>query len=568
MTPGLGQHTETARVLGLPMGTYEGMSMQQALELPGCRIKLWPLQNAALAAIRHAGGGFLPIGVGRGKAMIACLAGAALGAELAVLLAPAATLRQLTRTFFTVRDNFKTSKTTIKSIESLQRPTDGCWITKWVEEECGVTDWSKVVLVIDEAHALKNLHAARTRRFLRAVKEHPEVKVVAMSGTLIQKSLRDCAHLADMTLRAGAPMPRGGHELETWCDGIDVRGEPSRAIDWLLPTLWNWYAGQSIAMPGMTEGELRTAFRKAFRKRLETTPGVVASAEDDLGTSLLVRLRRDLQVPSEVHQALNTLRTSGKMPDGEIILPDKSDFTKDERQLAQGFFYTWVWPNNTPDEDWLRARAWWNSVVREELENAAAPGYDSPLLVWNHWAKAVAEGKGGTQGAAWQAWNTQRHKDPPPRRVVWLSRYVVEFVIKWVRSHKEPVIVWYEHQAMAEALREAGIPVYGAGELAPVDNPHTCALSTHVHDTGLDLQHGWSKQLIISAPHKAKKMQQLLGRTHRHGQQADTVEVDILYHVPALHRAFGQVLEEAKLAQEVDFAQKILLADIEGDLEP
>ena len=541
-----GQHTETARVLSLPVGTYEGMSMQQALALPRCKVTLWPLQNAALAAIRHAQGGFLPIGVGRGKAMIACLAGAALDAELAVILAPAATVKQLTRTFFQVRDNFRTCKTTIKSIESLQRPTDGCWITHWVEQECGVTDWSKVVLVVDEAHSLKNLHAARTRRFLRAVKDHPEVKVVVMSGTLLQKSLKDCAHLADMALRTGAPMPRGGHELETWCDGIDVRGEPSRAIDWLIPTLWTWYGGDRLTMPAMTEAELRTSFRKAFRRRLETTPGVVASAEDDLGTSLLVRLRDDLKVPPEVEEALTSLRTTGRMPDGEVILPDKSDFTKDERQLAQGFFYTWVWPNNEPDEDWLRARAWWNSVVREELQDNAQPGYDSPLLVWNVWAKRVSEGSRSKEALAWLAWNEQKHKQPPPRRVVWLSRYVVDFVLDWVKQHKESVIVWYEHNAMAEALREAGMAVYGAGESAPVDAPKTCALSMHVHDTGLDLQHGWSKQLIISVPHKGKKMQQLLGRTHRHGQQADTVEVDILYHVPALRRAFSQVLDEAK----------------------
>jgi hypothetical protein len=102
--------SDVTRIVDLPLKDYLGVDLTDELRKPGAprewvdhkgtKIKgLRPIQSAALAAIRDANGGFLPIGVGHGKAAIALLAPTVLEAEIAILLTTTATVDQLRRTF-------------------------------------------------------------------------------------------------------------------------------------------------------------------------------------------------------------------------------------------------------------------------------------------------------------------------------------------------------------------------------------------------------------------------------------------------------------------------------------
>ena len=79
---------------------------------------------------------------------------------------------------------------------------------------------------------------------------------------------------------------------------------------------------------------------------------------------------------------------------------------------------------------------------------------------------------------------------------------------------------------------------------------------------GFNLQM-FSKNLITSCPSGAATVEQVLGRTHRDGQLADEVVVDILLGCREQYDAFDRALEGAKAAEALlGHSQKLLLADI------
>ena len=86
-----------------------------------------------------------------------------------------------------------------------------------------------------------------------------------------------------------------------------------------------------------------------------------------------------------------------------------------------------------------------------------------------------------------------------------------------------------------------GVPVYGSGTNIPAETAHLCGASIAVHGTGKNLQ-AWSNQLVISPPSSGKAWEQLLGRMHRTGQQADEVHCTVYNHTTF----FDKALENAK----------------------
>jgi len=71
------------------------------------------------------------------------------------------------------------------------------------------------------------------------------------------------------------------------------------------------------------------------------------------------------------------------------------------------------------------------------------------------------------------------------------------------------------------------------------------------------------KNLVTSCPPSASIVEQLVGRTHRDGQEADEVVVDILLGCREHHDAFQRALDGARAtADTLGHDQKLLLADV------
>jgi hypothetical protein len=89
--------------------------------------------------------------------------------------------------------------------------------------------------------------------------------------------------------------------------------------------------------------------------------------------------------------------------------------------------------------------------------------------------------------------------------------------------------------------------------------------SIAANSTGRNLQMKWHKNLMTSCPSTAAAVEQWIGRTHRTGQEADTVTVDVLLgcreHWDAMDGARAQAAAERDMMPGSD-QHKLLISDI------
>ncbi len=102
-----------------------------------------------------------------------------------------------------------------------------------------------------------------------------------------------------------------------------------------------------------------------------------------------------------------------------------------------------------------------------------------------------------------------------------------------------------------------------AGESITLVKPGKAIIaSVQANSTGRNLQM-FSTNLITSCPPSAQIVEQLIGRTHREGQEADTVSVDILLGCYEHFDSFERALDSARAAADtLGHEQKLLIGDI------
>jgi hypothetical protein len=432
---------EWHRIVSLPRRTLDLDAVPDLTPLwalPGGTMRLWPVQSVALLEAERCGGLFAALPVGGGKTLLATLLPDAMKSQRAVILVPAQMKRKtLETTWPALSAHFALplDRITLVSYTQLERAVRGLsglpkhW--KWLAYlssalEPSVLETLQPDLVIaDEAHLLKNKDAARTARFLRYFKEHPETRFVAMSGTFTNQSLHDYAHLLRLCLRDGSPLPRDFMTLDEWSEALDVNVEDPRPAGALDRLCINTDAAQTsiagIDTPRSAESgseriHVHSTTRDRFRCRLTSTPGVVALEAGFKGTELRIR-RREVTPPPKILAAIERLRKSWVIgnpeapPDSAEEITDDLTFARLLRQLACGFYLKWNWPNGARDQEWLGARSQWNGVVRHILRYSRRPGLDSPMLV----AGAASRGELSKEHqSVWEQWAAVKDRKQPP----------------------------------------------------------------------------------------------------------------------------------------------------------
>ncbi len=544
--------TELKRVHALPRRTWTdedaaalSASLTAVLRTPAGTMALRPIQGVALFEADACGGLFAPMRVGAGKTLLSLLLPFVLNANRPMLLIPAKLKQKTIREYAALRHQWCVpNHIRIETYELLGR----------VQAAEMLASYRPDLIVCDEAHRIKNSKAAVTRRVLRYLRDVPECRLVAMSGTITKRSLRDYAHLLLRCLGPEhAPVTRHQRELEEWADALDERPrvDADARID----------PGALLAL--CTPEELKEGLdgvRRAFGRRLVQSPGVVATREGQLGCSLSIASI----VPkpdNHLTAALRHLRDTWELPDGTPFSEGLRVFQA-ARQIALGFYYKWDPPAPIP---WLEARRAWYSECRRILTTNRRD-LDSELQVTN----AVDAGLYPEALEHLERWRGIKASFEPNPVPVWLSDNAIDAAIKWAALG--PGIVWTEHTAFAERLAErSGLTYYGprgkdtrtGRAIEDADPRQSLIASVASNAEGRNLQ-AWCRNLVVSPPSSGSTWEQLIGRTHRDGQEADEVTVDVVIACDEHRQAMTQAMADARYIEaQTQQAQKLTYADVD-----
>ncbi len=494
------------------------------------------IQAIALAEFYDWRGLLGAIGVGHGKTLITFLAPRIMGSRRPLLIIPAS-LREDTilKALPDARKHWQIAEgLTVVSYEMLSRA------------EFDLASIGPDLIMFDEAHSVRDIGVAKTKKAFKYLREHPEVPVAFLSGTLTTRSLMDYWHMAKACLgEQNMPLPMSHHDLKEWCSALDEKVDNPTHPGALLELV-----------PGVERGPKdndQVHARKVFALRLGATRGVMlTSVSSECNASILVK-ERPRPVTQLMQKAIEKLVETWETPDGDPLTSAMEVWRK-AREIACGFYYKW---DPAPPEDWMMARKAWHKFVYMVLKGSRS------LFSKKMVAIAIINGKLDDMGV-YRAWKDIEPTFEPHSQPVWLSDDVVNYCAGWMQD--EGGIVWSEHKAFGQRLSQvSGVPYYGGGKANRValinHKKGPVILSIQAHSTGRNLQDRWCKNLLPSPPPNGKKMEQLIGRTHRPGQESDELTVEPMLGVDQVLFGFVQAYRDAHYVQDTTTqVQKLCIA--------
>jgi hypothetical protein len=227
-----------------------------------------------------------------------------------------------------------------------------------------------------------------------------------------------------------------------------------------------------------------------------------------------------------------------------------------------------------PPPEWLEARRNWASFCREYITHNRRD-IDSEAQVKD----AVRAGlvRDGELLARWEG-QAPNYDPELHTKTIWISSEAIDTARAWVAANPEG-IVWVDSIALGcELERQLGISYYGGEGLDSrgrfiLDHPSGTPFvaSKSANGTGRNLQ-TWHRNLFFTTP-----AEQVIGRTHRPGQMAEVVGVDLYVGCFEHLAAFLKELARARYAEQVTgnsqrlvYAQRELpeLDEVEARAEP
>ena len=509
--------------------------LTEALKTAEGTMSLRPVQALALKEAFEAGGMFGSIGVGHGKTLISLLAPALLGAERPLLLLPAQLKRiTITSVLPEMRKHWKIpANLRIESYHAISNNRDL------------LMDYQPDLIIADECHKISASGSARTRRILRYFDSNPSTKFIGLSGTITKKSLQDYWHLLIMAFGNDAPIPLRWNEMREWAGYLDdedfefTRPNPGALRKLCLET-------SPAELSEMSFDEERETIRNGFRDRLVQTSGVVATEESAVDCSLILGTR-SIDPGDWIKNALVELNASWVTPDGEEVT-DAVDLWRKTRELSMGFYYKWDWGEEGVNHEWLEARKEWRKYVRRTT--ARSVKYDTEFLV------TMACERGDLNSQEYEYWKAIKGEANPKSVTVWGDDTVLNDAIEL--AEEKNTILWFEHRAVGERLSQLRPewPTFSGGNSANnklvahvSEGKGPAVASIKAHGTGVNLQ-AYSDGIVLTPPSSGSNWEQLIGRNHRTGQQADEVTFTVYTHTEVMEASFEKAKQNAKYIEQ------------------
>ena len=508
------------------------------------KMELRPVQAEALIEAREQQGLLGALGVGFGKTLVSLLAPSVINAQRPLLLLPAqlkeitlgSIIPELSR-HWKIRKDIQ-----VESYHAISNDRD--LLNRLAPD----------LIICDECHKMSRTNSARTRRLLRYLNENPETKFVGLSGTITRKSIKDYWHILLAALKENAPLPMKWHEMNDWAMALDFGvHEAERYGIGALKYLLSDENRETAQQPSSTREQKLDLAREGYRQRLVETPGVVATSDKEIGSSLIIQ-KHSMPLPGTVADALLGLRNRWVTPAGEE-LTDAVDCWRKAREVAMGFYYQWEW-EGAPDIEWLQARADWRVFVRRITSRSHK--YDTEMLV----ANACREGK--LLSPEFVAWQGIKERANPTTVARWLTDEVLTNAIELATD--TDTIVWYEQRAVGQRLNElTRWPLFDGDSVSLIshlEHGGPCLASIKAHGVGVNLQH-YNNSLVLTPPSSGATWEQLLGRMHRQGQQAGAVTYTVYQHTPELIEAMDKALQNAEyIEKSIGQKQKLKYATL------
>lgn len=481
---------------------------------------LHPLQALAIGEAAELGGAVILLPVGQGKTLVSFLLPTAMEAKRPLLLVPGKLRHKTAVEFRQLEKHWQRPKNLV--IESYETVSNNPNF---------ISNLRPDLIIADESHKLKNPKAGCTKRVWKFWRDN-EIAFVPMSGTLTNRSFFDWWHLQAMALPDDlCVLPFAWTEAALWSSALDEKTTDRVGLG-------------ALKAFGATVPEAR----EGYGRLLKRVPGVIAAETKNVSASILIEVKKlDF---SEITKNIDTLKKDWVLPDGTEIT-EASDFWRHSREIANGFFYRWA---EEPPEEWREARRAYHRHVREALR--CSRKWETPSQV----REALRN------DAAISNWNRIEKTFEPRTEAVWLDESVVEI------ASKAAGLVWYEHKAVGAKLAQH-LPTFGSqgrniktGQSIIDFNGAAAAVSVGALGEGFNLQR-WSSNTVLNCTPSGKTWEQMMGRTHRAGQEADTVTFELLTTTEIQRNDFKQALADAEYTQATTGQQqKLCLADIVGAL--
>lgn len=529
----------------------------------GARLILY--QGTALKEIHEQRGGYIQLGVGHGKFLVLWLGAYVTDAQRPVYICPSS-----------LRDDARAhARKFARHWVTPQPPPSVFGFSEFYRK--GAVDLFERIkpdyVAVDESHNSMNQEGTFAQRLDRW-KQESGCTVVCGTGTGTRFSLKDFSHNITWALQEKAPLPLDFDTLDEWCDALDEKlkkkGNPfaQNKRRPYVGVLVNLADRCGVPAPDWEMTEQGQA-RWALQQRLRSTPGVIISNEDSCKQPLTIEL---VYAPEDeaINAAFEEFREHNEGPDGAYYNDPIVLYTK-ERQLGCGMVQTW---DPEPPEEWreaLRARnkycAHVISHTRATYEGLRTRGIKAPHPCDSPDA-VEAHPKYGQHESILE-WRRIKAIVPEPKtRPTWVSASVVHAAAKYARENN--ALIWYEFDDVGRAIAAAaGIGIYGPGgidsrgrHIRNDPGQQSIALSIDANLEGRNLQDRWADNYIVGAPQSARELEQLLGRTHRHGQNRP-VYARILCTSGLSIEAWRSSVREATFVRETQGQdQKILRATV------
>ena len=597
--------SEINRIVGLPIfddlteEEIDAISYEECLaEAYDEGFRLFGTQAASLLAYRRCGGLVGPIGVGWGKTLISLMIAHEMhtvrGHKTQILAIPPEVLDQFkdmlrearSKIPFSVPVHLLGGRTPQKRKLMCESGKRGLYVMPY--SLFSVRDTSEMLaaidadgIILDEAHRMARRKAARTMRLMRYLDEREKqgrpADLVALSGSITSKTIRDYGHLARHALREWNFLPNDTSQMDEWAALVDSEADGSGNTGPLLP-LCAWaqknYPDEPGGFPESVPG-----FRRAYRRRLSSSPGVVSSGDNEIACSLILCNQPVTGFEKEpgwqqLEELISGVEDEWITPNGDEI--EHAIHTwKWLFELSAGFYNELIWPTaeelsrkrgcTLREAEVLLDRARQHHAAGQEYARdlrdflaLGRTGLDTPFLVGGDMNKHGDKNVPSSLYRLWKTWHDLDFGGRPERnsRAVRVCPFKVKAAARWAADLDGGGLIWVYHKEVGEwchqVLREAGIEaIYcPAGSqhnrriLDPKNKDKVIVASMTAHGTGKNLQH-FSEQLFLQWPRDPKAAEQTLGRTHRNGQEADELFVRTLHTLDFDRSNFAACLNDA-----------------------